>query len=500
MSKRVRSIIIAAVVLAVVAGICAVLLLWPEKEVEQGNTSSSITNSETTDIYGYLNVYQFEKEQVRDIVVDNEFGGYTLKYLSKDKFEVKGAEDYPVGEEALSAALESAMEISATKVIAEDGSNLALYGLEKPTATVTMNYSTGEKITAKIGDTTASGQVYVYLVENNKVYLTDSSWSEVFKFKLAQVASLYIVDPIATDSEGNEIDPHVTKITYSGPALKNPIVIEENPEYVRRENELSNVSSGQTIEASVQYSQFVFTSPMKADIANDAFDSKQYDYYATLADDVYSLNPTASDRAKCGLATPRVNIAVTDVNGGFKLSLGNTVKVGEEEYYYVTASGKKPIFMVKASVFSFFEEDLINYMSPIVFNVMIDDVKSITFDVGGKTYVFEESGTEDALVVRYNGKKMSTEEYRDLYQLVMQTYCEESVQPGQYSGKADVRVTYRYRDREKVDTVEYVKVATRKYMIRRNGSDIALVRSKYVDTLVYGVEQFVAGKDVPSAY
>ena len=53
------------------------------------------------------------------------------------------------------------------------------------------------------------------------------------------------------------------------------------------------------------------------------------------------------------------------------------------------------------------------------------------------------------------GKKMSTAEYRDLYQLIMLAYCEESVQPGQYKGEADLKITYKYRNKEKVDVIEY---------------------------------------------
>jgi hypothetical protein len=169
-------------------------------------------------------------------------------------------------------------------------------------------------------------------------------------------------------------------------------------------------------------------------------------------------------------------------------------------YYYAMTNERKPIFIVDANDFTFFDEDLIKYMSAIVVNVMIDEIKTLTFDIGDKKYVFESSGEGEDLVVRWDGKKMSTEEYRDLYTLVMLTYCEESVEPGKYKGDADVKITYTYREREKVDVIEYVKAETRKYLIRLNGSDLALVRSKYVDTLCYGVEAYISGKDVPSDY
>lgn len=239
---------------------------------------------------------------------------------------------------------------------------------------------------------------------------------------------------------------------------------------------------------------------MRADISDDAYVGLQNQYFGLTADDIYVLNPTASDKAKCGLSNPYVTIDITATKRNLKIMLGDKFEADDNVYYYAMTSERTPIFIVEASDFTFFEEDLINYMSAIVINVMIDEIDTLTVETGGKKHIFETSGEGDDLIVRWNGKKMSTQEYRDLYTLVMLAYCEESVEPGKYSGEPYLKLTYKYREREKIDTIEYIKAETRKYLIRLNGSDLALVRSKYVDTLVYGVEAFITGKDVPSDY
>lgn len=500
LSARVRSIIIALLCLVLLVGAALAITFWPERSGKGENSSSIISSSESElNELGYLNVYSFKQSQVRDISVENTLGGFNFKYVGEESWQLQEAEVEPKDAKELEDVILSATEFAATKLVAENPTDFKSYGLDNPLGKVKITYSTGEVINAHIGDTNVTGNVYVYLVENNKIYVTDPGWAEPFLQKYTAYIDLSVVDALETDEDGNDIDPHVTKITYTGKGVKNPIVIEENPEYVTQQQELENDDSGDA-EATVNAAQFIFTSPMVADISNDAFESRQYDYYGLLATDVYALKPTSADFAKCGLNTPYVTISITDKNGVIKIDLGNKIAIGDKEFYYVKSSTKTPIFIVEASNFTFFEEDLIDYMSAIVVNVMIDDIKTLTVEMDGKKYVFEESGSGEELIARYNGKKLSTAEYRDFYQLVMLVLCEESVEPGEYKGDAELKITYTYREREKVDVVEYVKVAARKYMIRRNGSDLALVRSKYVDTLKFGIGELIAGRDVPSDY
>ena len=499
LSKRVKTIIAAA--LALVLLICAVLAVefWPEKEPETSVSSNtaSVESDEQKDELGYINVFSYDEDQIRDVTVKNELGGFTLKYVDEETWQVKGAEKFTVNETAIGSLLDSAKELPAIKFIGEDIENLELYEVGEESITVEINYDTGEKLEFILGGLNSAGSRYVYYKQNNKLYIVESGWDDPFEKGFSGYLDLSISDGIAEDEDGNEVDPHVTKISYTGRGLKNPIIIEENPEYVA---ELKKIEEGEDVSGTVNKTQFVFTSPMKADISDDAFLGLQNNYFGIGAHDIYALEPTAADKKKCGLTDPFVTIEVTATNRTLKIHLGSMVQIDDAYYYYAMTNEREPIFIVNATDFTFFDEDLINYMSAIVVNVMIDEIDTLTFETDGKKYVFETSGEDDDLIVRWEGKKMSTKEYRDLYTLVMLAYCEESVDPGEYKGDADVKITYTYREREKVDVLEYVKVETRKYLIRLNGSDLALVRSKYVDTLVYGVEAFTTGKDVPSDY
>ena len=449
------------------------------------------------DDIGYINVFSYKEKQVRDVTIKNEHGTYTLKYVKEKTFQLEGAEKFAVNETAVGNLLDSAKELPATKFIGENIENLELYEVNDKSITVELNYDTGERLNLILGGLNSAGSRYVYFKQNKKLYLVESGWDDPFEKKPNGYLDMSISDGIAEDDEGNEVDPHVTKIKYTGTEIKNPIVIEENPEYVA---ELKDIEEGKDVSGTVNKTQFIFTSPMRVDISDDAFVGLQNNYFGLGAYDIYTLNPTAADKKKCGLNKPLVTIEVTATDRNLRIDLGYMLEIDGSFYYYAMTNERTPIFIVDANDFTFFDEDLIKYMSAIVVNVMIDEIKTLTFEVEGKKYVFESSGEGEDLVVRWEGKKMSTMEYRDLYTLVMLTYCEESVEPGKYKGGEGVKITYTYRQREKIDVLEYVKVETRKYLIRLNGSDLALVRSKYVDTLVYGVEAFTQGKDVPSDY
>ena len=500
MSKRVRAIVFSAIAVLLLGAVLLVVTLLPQEGAGTGSQTSSMSEQEQIDKGNQIELFAYNTDQFIKADIKNNYNDYTIKRNADDEWVIVGMEDFLLNSNSTDELEGTGTYLVATNIVSDDPKELKPYGLDEPLAEVVLYYSTGEKLQLWIGDTNSSGSEYVYFKNNNKIYTTTSGWSAPFTCKNSYYLDMTVVNDIETDEEGNQIDPNVKKITYKGKGVENPIILEQNPEYLAELERLENVEDGETAEATIMPAQYIFTSPFKADASNDSFAGKQFDYFGLTAKDIYAPKASAEDIKKCGLDSPYMTIELETAISTITIKLGNTIKIEDTEYYYVLSSQKDSIFIVEASDFSFFKEDLINYMSSIVVNVMIDDIKDLTIEHGDKKYVFETTGDGDDLVVRYKGKKVSTSEYRDLYQLIMLVYCEESVKPGQYTGDGDFKLTYTYRERERVDVVEYVKVATRKYMIRLNGSDLGLVRSKYVDTLAYGVEEFIAGRDVPSTY
>ncbi|MBQ8868547.1 MAG: DUF4340 domain-containing protein [Oscillospiraceae bacterium] len=504
MSKRVLTIVIAAGVALLLGVLLLIVSALPESSKGDNSSlvaSSGITSSEEEkDVNGYIAVYAYDEDQLRRAEVKNQVGGYTVNYVKEDTYSVEGVEEFDLNSDSIDNLITCSMQIYATKTIAENPTDLATYGLDEPVAEIKLSYDTGETIEMLIGDLSPSGGKYVLVKNNNKIYTVSTNWTNVFEYKYTHFLDMTVTDPLETDEDGNEIEVRVKKLTFNGGGLKRPIILVENPEYLAEVDRLENASSDEELDVTVNAAQYIFQSPFVADADNNVYAGKQHDYFGVLAEDIYTPHPTATDIANCGLSSPYATVEYVTSKETVKISLGKSFEIDGEKYYYALSSQRKALFVVNASDFSFFEEDMIDYISPIVVNVMIDEFATMTAEYDGKKQVFEMSGEDDELVVRWNGKKMSTKEFRDLYQLVMLALCEESVEPDTYSGDPDLKITYTYRGKERVDTVEYVKVGTRKYMIRKNGSDLALCRSKHVDALISGIEKFVTGLDVPAAY
>ena len=391
MSKRVLTIVVAAAV-AMLLGIMVVIInVIPDKSEggSSSNTSSGITSSEEQkDVNGYLAVYSYDEDQMRKVEVKNQFGGYTVRYVKKDTYTVDGIEEFNINQESIDNLLTCTMQIYATKVIAENPTDLETYGLDKPVSEIKISYDTGETLEMLVGQTAPSGGKYVLLKNNKKIYTVSTNWTNLFEYKYTHFIDMTVTDDLETDEDGEQIKVRVKKLTFNGGGLKKPIILVENPEYLAEVDRLENASSGEELEVTANAAQYLFESPFVADTANDAYAGKQYDYFGLLAEDIYTPNPSAKDFADCGLDNPYATVEYVTSKETVKISLGKSFSIDSEKYFYASSTQRKAIFIVNASDFSFFEEDMIDYISPIVVNVMIDEFKTMTAEYNGKKHVF----------------------------------------------------------------------------------------------------------------
>ena len=271
MSKRMRNILFAAAAVLVLGGLVLLLTLLPERKKTPGTTSSGMTSSENKDMMGYIAVYEFKEEEIQKVEVQNEYGSFTVTVRDK-KLTISGTDGYAQNSSATDAFITSCMQFAATKVIADRPEDLTAYGITDKSPSVVLS-TTGEVLHLFIGDNSSNG-IYVYSRENEKVYLVESGWATPFLQKVTALLDLTIADGVSKDSDGNEIDPDVRKISYSGRGLKRPIVLQLNPEYTAQKESFSSASSGFKKDTATA-TQFIFTSPFEADISDDKFSGKQ---------------------------------------------------------------------------------------------------------------------------------------------------------------------------------------------------------------------------------
>lgn len=113
--------------------------------------------------------------------------------------------------------------LSALKRITSKPSDLSVYGLDKPMATVSVSYSDSSELVLYIGNADlVSGHYYMQVNQKNDVYLLSSSGAAYFLCGKEAYINHYVTPELA---DGNVLAA-IQDVTFSGGELKEPITIE----------------------------------------------------------------------------------------------------------------------------------------------------------------------------------------------------------------------------------------------------------------------------------
>jgi hypothetical protein len=166
MSKQVRNIAIISVVFVILMG--AIIALMFVKGKSTGGVSS-VTSSTPA-----IPIIAKDKTLFASLDVKNEKGSFTIIPNSAD-LAVKGKETLKFNQTTLSGIRDGLSVLNADLLIEENPSDLAKYGLDKPTVKAEMKFSDNSSYTLLIGNKSPSGSAYYVKMSDNKVYLVSVS-------------------------------------------------------------------------------------------------------------------------------------------------------------------------------------------------------------------------------------------------------------------------------------------------------------------------------------
>ena len=118
-------------------------------------------------------------------------GGETLRFAKNgESWTADGLSGAPIDGDAVAAAVETLSSVSATKLVAEQAGDLALYGLADPVAQATLTDSNGEARTLLLGDeNTTTGDYYAQLSGDSAIYMVSPSVYQAAAQKLGAFLS-----------------------------------------------------------------------------------------------------------------------------------------------------------------------------------------------------------------------------------------------------------------------------------------------------------------------
>lgn len=517
MSKRVRTLIIVCVVLALLGGSLAVLLLLPDPDKDSGSSSSSSSSSTA------LTVLDKSKDAggstvadpVKKIVIQSGDVSFSMEPNGDGDLQVAAYDGLPVNTSRVESLVKSLTTISATRKVVDEPENPADFGLAEPRATATVTYHDDSTAVLELGseDPLKEG-VYLRVQGQSPVYLVEESVTEtIFQDSLYYIGTTLITaPPVRSDDTGGEAILRDMKLTGS----------------LREGQPLSFRRTADTDTAEIQMFTYVITSPYVRSFNDTMLQSLLTNSTALNATIAVVARPTAEDLEKYGFHNPysvaELNLAVlqgTDTSSTTTTASGSSgsgvapavyynvqphkVVIGsknDDGNYYVMVDDMVSIYEVSAASLPWAEAVYENAISTSLFNKNITDVSAITIRTADGETRFDlaqypdKENSDDKLQVTHDGQTYPTDDFRDLYRVLM-LVKRNGKAAGQPEGEPYLTLTVDPTENggAAVTAAFYEGTATQ-YLCRLQDGDTFMVNASAVENLLTQMNNYLEGRDI----
>lgn len=496
MSKNKQILIFSAIGLLVLGGVTALLLLTaPEKEPEK--TDTEIVQEEI-DERCYLTNKTID--DILSVNVVNSLGEYDI-IKEDDLWTIDSIQKAAISNEAVEALVTNVAAMTATNFVEENAEDLVKYGLDKPTAIVTVKYKDNTEFSFSMGNTVPSDTKQIYFCETGKttVYTYTASALSLFneeKFAFISVAAT----PEYNQSSGEE----VKKLTIERFDLDEPIVIESLPA---------------PDDGSIAVFAYEMTSPYNAYVDLTNAPNFMYSIFGLTAEKAAWYGMSEEDYVISGLSDPSCVFTVETNVKNYTITLGNAIsdEVADENgnvttkivgFYGMSSEVPETLFVfdlesIPAMVIQ--PDELISrlFLMPYIYSLdtlEYEDKEGTSFELS-----FEETGTDENGNAVYkhflNGEEHDETRLKAMYQYLIsasgeETYFEEA------KGELLAQVTYNYKKAgEQPHVVQFYSCdEDRSVIINVNGENLFKTKQIYITQLYSNAKNFLNGGEIVLTY
>lgn len=475
MKKQLRNIVISACVIVVLGAALLVvsLLVKPKKAA---SSSSELGESSSANI----TVFKTDSSKLASVQVTNKNGTYTIRRRQDGKYTVDGV-TAPLSQDFLQSAVGAVTDVTATGIVEKNAANLSEYGLASPAAEVTVNGA--QSATIEIGNATPAGDgCYIALKGGSTVYTGDSTLTSQFENEASGYVDTALLAVASADQN------KISKVVFGGSARPQPVVLSQPAS--------SSSSSSSSSDSSSSGSSAVFTmqSPRTYELNSDNLTTFENDLAGLSASSVLTLDVSNATLAKYGLAKPKYTLSVTYQGKTTTLDFGTPYASSGTTYLPVLVEGRAVIYSLDESSATFYNWQLIDLTSNLPFIMDINKVKSLALTRGSQSYTFALSGDSDNLKVTCNGKTVSTDNFRQLYQAFLSVSVEGTAsKPANVSPYATFTLTLKTGGATRM---VFLPTGARQSFWEINGQGDFYTLDSTIDTVMQAAQDLVAGKTV----
>lgn len=501
MSKKVKSLILAAIILVVLGGILTLLLLLPNDSDTADGSSADATSSDTSIV-----LIDKEQKDVKNINIKTEKESYDIASVGDEKWEIAALKGFDQLDTMYTSAATAAADISATKILFEKQENLAEYGLEKPATVVTVTYTDGTVFQMNLGSETPDGDGRYMTVEGkDPIYIYDSYSASSFEKKAYDYLDTTILNLGTEDTSSTS-----SSATSSGEAEEEVII--ERFEIQRKDLDkpliFQKLDNSTDDSSGISLGTYQITSPLSVTADDEKLGTNLTGFLTLSGSSVEVLKPTAAEKKARGFNDPTAVIKVKYDGKDYTLRIGNAITCEADEDpnslesghthtitgYNVMLDGKDLIYSVSSYSLPWLTMEAKDYMSVFVVIPNIVDVKTVTVTIGSNKYVFnlsviKDEDDNDVIVPKYNGTTLTEDYFKSYYQVLL-GITQAELNTKKVSGSPVMTLQYEYHDSSrKTDKLEYYDNGAGAIIIRHNGeanftARYSVVKKAMEDTLL----------------
>lgn len=435
-----KGVIILAVVLALLGG--AYFLVTKEAN----NKEETLVNDNEV-----IKILELDKDKMSEIIIQNNEGEFIFKKQGED-WEFAYPEGLKADKSRLVSISSTLAYLTARKVVEEEATDLAQYGLDNP-VTVTVKMKDGAQQTVELGNKTFTKQGY-YLKKkgNNKVY----------------VIGAYDGDKL----KGSRDDLRDKTILSLDKKVINYVTMERGGHIVFKAKRKDEV-------------EWEMLEPLEGEASYYSVYSLIDAMTNTKIVDFIEENP--QDLGQYGLDNPRYVLEVEAPEDKVRLLIGKPKVKGSE--IYAKFADDSEVFTVTESSLDVLDKPLKEIVDVFAYIVNIDEVEELIVEIDGEKIVseitmYEEDGEKyEKFVV--NGVDVTDEKvedgeglFRKFYGGVIGVTISDVEMNATPTGEPEITFTYHLKKEPGKMKVEFIPKDERYYYVMRNGEYAGVIVEK----------------------
>ncbi len=512
MNKTAKGLIALSAVLALLGGGYAALRLTEDKGGESESSSSSSQTEESGKQVIIISDdmpagpddpdQSYQVGVIKTVDVKNKDGElHVVQTATKTEdsaatYTLDGYADVNMNTSVIGTLANNANELTSEDVIAENCTDLAKFGLDKPEITVDVTYESGKKVRMLIGNKAPTGeQTYVMIDGVDTVYtVRNSALANYSKTTLELVETIVLAEP--------EEMPRVDQLKIERDDIDYDIVLK----YDERSDD-SKYTGGTS-------ASHIMVSPTSAFLSVERSAEITTGMFGLSATDVYRVHCEETDIAEAGLMDPFCKVTMSCDDGkDYVLLLSEPFNdASNGKCYYGMMEGGNVIFILNeesAKWASVTPVDIASkiFLASYVWNVSDLSVECNTGDKAefvstkknpGET---KESYKAEDFSVTKNGEEFDSERFRQFYAFLISGNA-ESFALGEEKPDSEPMVTLRVKDSYTGEdqTFEFYDKSAMSALIVVNGECKFNVAKSYVETIIENVKLLDTDEEIKTTW